>query len=109
MTFPIYADKEGIVGYLPADSDKLYGWDEEKIEKVLMEYDGSLSRTMQRFWLERWANTHEFINISEAGTNRALEQIWQHIKDMLAYWDDKVAKEFRGIRFGEIERPTGDC
>lgn len=99
-----------IVGYLPQDSDKLYDWDDIKITEVLDEYGGSLAHTMRRFWYERWSNTHEFINIREAGTERALERIHLHAKDMLAYWDAKIAEEERRpISFGEIERPTGDC
>lgn len=106
----VSADIKTIVGYLPEDADKLYGWDAEKIDSVLDEYEGSLEHTLWRFWYERWSNTHEFININEAGTARELERIHQHAKDMLDYWQGKIDKlERKPIAFGRIERPTGDC
>jgi len=108
-----YTDPEVafIVGHLPDDSDKLYGWGPEKVLEMLDEYDGSLNWIMWRFWYERWVKTFEFIDIAEAGTTRALERIHLHCKDMLDYWQDKIDKDARkfGMTFGVIARPTECC
>lgn len=102
---------ERVIGYLPRDSDKLYDWNEEKIQEVLDEYEDSLARTVQRFWYERVAETFEYISVKEGGTERPLNQIHQNARYMLAYWTNKVDEEIgrKPISFGVIERPTGDC
>lgn len=107
----VTADVDTIKSYLPRDSDKLYEWGDEKILEVLDEYNGSLAQTLRRFWYERWSETFEYISITEGGTVRPLEQIWQHASAMLQYWDDQVEQELgRGrITFGDIARPTEDC
>lgn len=110
MTAPTVATVEQVIGYLPTDSDKFYGWDKAKVEEVLEEYEGSLAQCLKRFWYERVSNTHEYISIVEGGTARPLNQIWEHARQMLAYWtqvcDDESGRP--PIRFGEID-PTGDC
>lgn len=101
-----------ILNYLPENSDKLYGWDEAKLEKIVDEFEGSLSHIMHHFWYERWSATWEFIDINEGGTSRALERIHLHAQAMLKYWDDKIKAEdegYRGISFGEIAGPTEMC
>ena len=94
---------------LPNDCETQFGWTDERIAAVLDAVSLSVPQTVRQFWLERLTNTHEFMDINEAGSGRTMSQVHANAKDMLAYWDKRVAAEGivtlkRPITFGEIDR-----
>ena len=102
-------DIAAVKSNLPADSGTQFGWTDERIAAVLDAVNLSVPQTVRQFWLERLTNTHEFVDINEAGSSRTLSQVRTNAKEMLAYWDVRVAAEGivtlkRPISFGDIDR-----
>lgn len=108
---PNVSSKEiaAIKSNLPTDCGEQFGWTDEKIAAVLDAVNLSVPQTVRQFWLERLTNTHEFMDVNEAGSGRTLSQVHANAKEMLAYWDQRVAAEGivtlkRPISFGTIDR-----
>lgn len=98
-----------IQSHLPPDSDKDFGWDEDRISALLLATNFSTAQTIRQFWLERVTESFGFVDVSETGSSRSLSQIYTNAKSMLDYWDKQVEAEGvvnvrRPISFGEIER-----
>lgn len=76
---------------LPPEAASL-GWTDVKIAAQI---DSGLSpiKTIRSFWAFRVAQTSDFVNISESGSSRTMEDVWKHAMEMLKYWDGRVAKE----------------
>lgn len=88
------ADVQAVRDELPPEAAAL-GWTQEKIEQVLDE-PNSVVRTIRRFWSYRVAQTNEFVNISESGSSRSMEAVFNHALAMLQYWDGRVKEEDEG-------------
>lgn len=98
-----------VKGNLPTDCAEQFGWTDEKIAAVLDAVNLSVPQTVRQFWLERLTNTYEYMDINEAGSGRTLSQVHLNAKEMLAYWDQRVAAEGivtlkRPITFGSINK-----
>lgn len=98
-----------VKGNLPNDCAEQFGWTDEKIATVLDAVNLSVPQTVRQFWLERLTNTHEYMDINESGSGRTLSQVHVNAKEMLAYWDKRVAAEGivtlkRPISFGSIDK-----
>lgn len=76
---------------LPNEASSL-GWDETKITAEL-DAGNSAVQTVRNFWSYRASSTNEFTDISESGSSRSLESVWQHAMKMLQYWDGRVQQE----------------
>lgn len=68
------------------------GWNSTKIG-LHLDAGNSPTRTIRDFWAFRVAQTSDFVDISESGSSRTMESIWEHAKKMLDYWDGRVTKE----------------
>lgn len=102
-------DIASVKSNLPADCGTQFGWTDERIAAVLDAVNLSVPQTVRQFWVERVTNTHEFMDINESGSGRTLSQVHANAKEMLAYWDKRVAAEGvvtlkRPITFGAIDR-----
>ena len=100
---------DSVKGNLPTDCGTQFGWTDEKIAAVLGAVNSSVPQTVRQFWLERLTNTHEYMDVNEAGSGRTLSQVHTNAKSMLEYWDQRVAAEGivnlkRPISFGTIDR-----
>lgn len=84
------ADIAWVQSNLPLEAEAL-GWTTERIGEAI---DAETKvKAVRAFWAFRVAQTNEFVNISESGSSRSMEDVWKHALEMLKYWDGRSDDE----------------
>lgn len=94
--------------YLPDDA-VTNGWTDEVIET---RWTGGIPSTVRLYWLDRVTDTAGYLDIPDPGGTLPITQIHRQAKEMLAYWDEYLAKHgdiivltgARPTRVGKIKR-----
>lgn len=101
-----------VVSLLPPTAEEDDGWSQAKVVQVMDDNGYTVAQTVRFYWLERVNETVQYMTIGD----KALIQLHQNAKAMLAYWDAVIAANADGVQaspegsyitFGEIEGPRG--
>ena len=78
------ADVTSVKALLPPEAGA-NGWNDAKI---LSRWAGTVYRTVREYWVDRVNATAGYIDLTNEGLPAS--QLYQHAKEMLAYWDSMI-------------------
>lgn len=73
------------------DPDKVYS--DTELSDRLTDAAGSPVLVARDVWIEKMAAAAALVNVSEGGSSRALSAVYDHAKDMVAYWSARADAE----------------
>ena len=92
--------KTNLPSWLPDITD----WTDQKIGTLLDQFGNNVNKVVRQFWLDRVNATAGLTDVADAGVSRPLSQVYQHAKEMLAYWDRLAGTGGQNSSVGKIKQ-----